>query len=59
MTKTDYETVGRSLSSMPIGMRIAAYKRLVRSLSVRNPEFDPFKFGASMGLPPMFRTRKR
>ena len=59
MTKTDYELVGSALSGLPIGMRVTAYKKLVKVLAPRNPNFDPFKFGGSMKLPSLMRMHRK
>ena len=59
MKKTDYELVGSALASLPIGARVTAYKRLVRTLAPRNPDFDPYKFGGSMNLPPLMRMKRK
>lgn len=56
MTKTDYEIVGIALSSLPISMRVAVYRRLVKVLSERNPEFDAQKFGKCMNIPRLMRN---
>jgi hypothetical protein len=56
MTKTDYDLVGQAVASLPIGARVGVYKRLVHSLGARYPDFDPYKFGESCNIKPLFRV---
>lgn len=59
MTKTDYILVGTAVSNLPLSQRIGVYHRLCHSLGSRNPEFDPYQFGQSMRIPPLFRRDKK
>lgn len=60
MTKTDYEVTAVALRTLPVGARVGVYTRLIRVYVKRSNDFDPWKFGESMGLPPLFRmTRKQ
>jgi len=59
MTKTDYDLVGEAVTDLPIGVRLKVYRRLVRSLSARYEDFDPWKFGSSCNVPPLMRTPNR
>jgi hypothetical protein len=56
MTKTDFDLVGGAVADLPIGHRLGVYRRLVRSLGDRYPQFDPSAFGESCNIPPLFRV---
>jgi hypothetical protein len=58
MTKTDFQVTAEAMRSLPIGARVGVYRKLVEVYVKRSEDFDPYRFGKSMGLPTIFCTHR-